>query len=149
MDKLLVNAVSIWASAAILLLILELLKTNGYALWLSVSAAIVASLKAWLTPLSLSYQLITFGILSLILCLWWFRSLKQKPVQLNKLKAKEHLGQVYTLKKAVKHGKGQLDIADLIWFVHSEQDLPKATRVKVKGTNGAVLLIEEYTDTST
>ena len=133
-----------WFIIAIILLVIELIKTNGYALWLSVSAAIVAILIWFIPGLSLLYQLIVFVILGILLSLWWFKSLKNKPIQLNRLKAREYLGCVYTLEKPVKTGKGQLEIEGLIWFVHSEQDLSKGDKIRVKGLNGVVLLIEAY-----
>lgn len=140
-----ITVVWAWFIIAIALLIIELIKTNGYTLWLSVSAAIVALLAQSITTFALMYQLLLFILLSACLCTWWFKSLKNKPVQLNKLKIKEYLGRVYTLEKSVKSGKGQLEIDGLIWFVHSERDFPKGTKIRIKGNNGVVLLIEEYT----
>ena len=141
---MIINSIWAWFIVAIVLLIIELIKTNGYTLWLSVSAAIVALLTYNITNFTILYQFIVFIILSLCLCFWWLNSLKKKPVQLNKLKIKEYLGRVYPLEKSIKSGKGQLEIDGLIWFVHSERDLPKGSKIRIKGSNGVVLLIEEY-----
>ena len=138
----------IWFTIAILLLIIELIKTNGYTLWLSVCAAVIGTLAAYLSQFNGAYQVIVFTVLSCLLCLWWFRSLKQKPIQFNKTNIKNYIGRLYTLKKSVKNGKGQLEIDGFIWFVHSKQNLPKGTQVKITGTNGVVLLIEKYTQRS-
>ena len=143
-----IHANMLWFTVAILFLIIELFKTNGYTLWLSVCAAIVGIFKTALIHFSLIYQITVFAVLGIILCLWWLSSLKKKPIPSQPLRAKDTVGQVYTLKKPIKHGKGQLEIGNLIWFVHSEHDLPKGSMVKVKGTNGVVLLVEEYLPTS-
>lgn len=143
-----IHANMLWFTGAILLLIIELFKINGYTLWLSVCAAIVAVLKTGLIHFSLSYQLTVFVVLAMILCVWWFSSLRKTPAPSHTFRAKDTVGQAYTLENPIKHGKGQIEIANLIWFVHSEHDLPKGSKVKVKGTNGVVLLVEEYLPTS-
>lgn len=133
-----------WFMLAILLLVLELLKTQGYLLWLSVDAAIVAIIN-WLAPnLTWPYALVIFILLGILSCAWWYRALKKKPVQINKLRAKQYFGRVYTLEKPVKKGKGQLEIDGLIWFVQSEQDLAKGDKIRIKSANGVVLIIEAY-----
>lgn len=135
-----------WFVFAIILLVAELIKTNGYALWLSVTAALTALITWFFPSFTLLYQAIVLILLGALLCRWWHKSLKNNPIQLNKDKAKETLGRVYTLKKPVKSGKGQLEIEGLIWFVYAEHDFEKGEKVRVKGRNGVVLFIEAYTD---
>lgn len=138
------NTIWYWLIAAIILLIIELIKTNGYTLWISVSAAIVA-LIMWLAPhTKVLIQYTVFIVLGLSMCAWWYRSLKSKPIQINKLRAKAYFGRVYTLEKAVKKGKGQLEIDGLIWFIDSKKDFAKGDKIRIKGANGVVLLVEAY-----
>ena len=134
----------IWLIIAATFLVIELVKTNGYTLWVSVAAAIATAIT-WLEPqVAVWIPAVVFILFSLTTCLWWYRSLKNKPIQLNMLKAKEYFGRVYVLEKPIKSGKGEIEIDGLVWFIHSDRDFAKGSKIRIKGANGVVLLVEPF-----
>ena len=133
----------LWISLVIIFLIIEIVRANGYTLWISACAALVAFSStrfAHTTPL---YQFLIFLVLSLLCSGMWFRVLRRAPLPGHFPRPKQYIGHLYTLEKTMKHGKGKIEIDQRVWFTHSDAELPKGTPVRVKGVNGAVLLIEK------
>ncbi|PSW20611.1 NfeD family protein [Photobacterium sanctipauli] len=136
-----------WLALGLVLLLLELLGTAGYLLWLGLSAMLVG-LVLFLVPISWEMQWVSFAVFSLFTTwLWWryqhkkdrvgddARSLNQRTEQL--------VGQTCVLNEDFSIGQGRLQLGDTTWSAKSEANIPAGTLVEVVRVEGIVLVIEE------
>ncbi len=81
--------------------------------------------------------------LDLILDLWIANphtSASEDP-DLNR-RGRQHIDRVVPLVEAIETGRGRVRLGDTVWTVEGPE-LPKGTRVRVVGCDGAVLRLEE------
>ncbi|MEX9251930.1 NfeD family protein [Pseudenterobacter timonensis] len=135
-----------WLSLGGLLLIAEMLGTNGYLLWSGV-AALLVGLIAWLFPLSWEWQGVLFAALTLVAVWLWWRWLarqvrQQKPVDahLNQ-RGQQLIGRRFMLENALVNGHGHVRVGDSSWPVVADDDLAAGTRVEVIAVEGITLRI--------
>ena len=136
-----------WLALGLVLLLLELLGTAGYLLWLGVSAILVGAILFFL-PLGWEMQWLTFAVFCLFTTwLWWRyqhkkdragdeqRSLNQRSEQL--------VGQTCVLENDFPVGQGRLQLGDTTWSAKSEANIPAGTLVEVVRVEGIVVVIQE------
>ena len=133
-----------WLGFGTLLLIIEVLGTGGYFLWLGLSAALIGVLT-WLFPgLDWRGQFLLFAVISVISGVLWWRQQKNNPTPseqpgLNQ-RGSELLGRTFNLHEAIVEGRGKIKAGDTLWLV-TGPDLPSGQAVKVTAINGVILTV--------
>ena len=133
-----------WLGFGTLLLIIEVLGTGGYFLWLGLSAALIGVLT-WLFPgLDWRGQFLLFAVISVISGVLWWRQQKNNPTPseqpgLNQ-RGTELLGRTFNLHEAIVEGRGKIKAGDTLWLV-TGPDLPSGQAVKVTAINGVILTV--------
>lgn len=135
-----------WFSFALFLLILEVVASGGFLLWIGIAAVIVGGIT-WLIPsMGWPWQSVIFAIVAIGSCIVWWAYLKAKPFKtdqpaLNR-RSEQFLGRVFTLEEAVINGRGKIRIGDSLWQVAADTDLPSGTKVKVTAVDGVLLQVQ-------
>lgn len=133
-----------WLAFGTVLLILEVLGTGGYLLWLGVAAACVGVLTFLFPDLPWTWQLPLFGVLSVLSAvLWWQRQRHargQSPQPGLNRRGQELLGRQFVLHEAIVGGRGKIHAGDTLWLV-SGPELPAGAQVRVVGQDGVLLLV--------
>lgn len=134
-----------WLLLAIVLFVLEMFAPGAILLWFGFGAAITG-LVLWLFPdLGQAWQLLVFGVASLLSLFAWRKSnffrgpVSTEPELNNRLLSQ--IGKRYILSEPIVQGSGSMRIGDSSWRVRGA-DLPAGTRVEVVGVEGIILLVE-------
>jgi inner membrane protein len=132
-----------WMIAAAVLFVLELLAPGIFFMWFGAAAA-VTGLIAFRYDISWQWQLIWFCGLSLASVLLANKYLRKHPLEseqplLNE-RAAQLIGQSFDLIDPIVNGRGSIHSGDTIWRVEGPE-LPKGTRIKVVGVDGALLKV--------
>ncbi|WDR04839.1 NfeD family protein [Devosia rhodophyticola] len=133
-----------WIVAGLVLFGLELLVPGGFLLWLGI-AGIATGLIVMVQPIAWPWQWLIFGVLSLVSIALWVRFNRNRHQNsdrpyLNR-RADRFVGHESVLEEPVVDGYGRLSLGDTVWRV-SGPNLPAGTRVRVVGSEGAVLKVE-------
>lgn len=133
-----------WIVAGLVLLGLELVVPGGYLLWVGV-AGILTGILTLLQPLPWAVQWLVFGVLSLVSIVVWVRISRHRRNQsdrplLNR-RADRFIGIEAVLEQPIVEGFGRLALEDTFWRI-SGPDLPAGRRVRIVGSDGAVLKVE-------
>lgn len=130
-----------WWVLAIIFLVIEMLVSGFFFLWMTVSA-LVTGVLVWLFPsVSIDMQLFVFSVLSIVAIAVWKFFVKSilvvsdQPL-LNKRGA-QYVGRVFNLYEAIENGQGKIKVDDSIWKVHGE-DCAIGTKVRVTSVIGTV-----------
>lgn len=133
-----------WLTAGVLLGAAEILAPGFFLIWLA-TAAIVTGLLAWVLPITLPIQAGIFAILSIVMVYSVRKWVRDNPIEssdpnLNDRGARM-LGEVVTVTEAISDGRGRVQVGDTQWSARGS-DAKLGTKVRVTGTDGAILLVE-------
>lgn len=149
MTEIIANPHWFWLTVGGVLLVTEMLGTNGYLLWSGI-ASLATGLISWMLPIPWPWQGILFALLTLISAFLWFRWTKwqtsrQTHIVLNQ---REHqmIGVTLTLDTALHNGLGHVKIGDSSWRVQADSDLPAGTKVTIERIEGITLRIIQKPD---
>ncbi|MET4694355.1 NfeD family protein [Endozoicomonas lisbonensis] len=137
-----------WLIVGFLFLGLEALGTGGFLLGTALAGVLLAALL-WLFPgLSWSWQLVWFGLSSLVFTVaYWklFRRVNERSdnQQLNN-RAVQLVGRVVEVSEPLTHGQGRVQIGDTLWKVKASETIEAGTQVVVVGADGMTLLVERH-----
>ena len=138
------DAAWVWAALGLLLAALEMIVPGVYLIWLAVAALITALLTLTL-DLSIPMQVIDFVFLSLIAAFSAKRFLRDRPIvssdPLLNNKGGRLVGETAVVTDAITHGSGRVHLGDGDWIARGA-DMAVGERVRVTGTEGAILLVE-------
>lgn len=134
-----------WLTAAVVLIVFEMMMGTYFLLWVGFAAAATA-LVQWLFGIGWQVQIIIFFILSLISIVAWHFYAKNNPVadalpNLNR-RGHQYIGRTFNLSHAIVNGVGKINVNDSTWKVEGE-DLPEGAKVKVVDINGTILKVEK------
>jgi inner membrane protein len=136
-----------WLVLGVVLMVAELFNPGAYLLWLGLGALLTAALVMVLPALATVWQVVVFGVLSLLAILGYQQWRRRNPrleasdrPLLNR-RAAQLVGQVYTLSEVIADGRGRLKIGDAYWSVYGP-DLGPGARVRVVATDGVGLTVE-------
>ena len=137
-----------WLVAGLVLLALELVVPGGFLLWMGISG-IVTGLIVLFQPIGWPLQWLIFGVLSLVSIALWVRWNRQRPAvtdrpYLNR-RAEQFIGHEAVLEQPIVQGYGRVALGDTVWRV-SGPDLAVGHRVRIVGSDGAVLRVEPIGD---
>lgn len=134
-----------WWVFALVFLVLEILVTGFFFLWIAVAAAITGGMVGLIPSVSIETQIAVFSLLSIAAIVAWKFFVKNNIVTsdhplLNKRGA-QYIGRVFNLYEAIENGEGKIKVDDSIWKVHGK-DCGINTKVKVTAVRGTVFDIE-------
>lgn len=134
-----------WLILGLGLLVLELIVTFTYFLWLGASA-LVTGLVLFLYPeMSWQLQFLLFSVLAVasILLSWKFLVSKRGKGEHSSLnrRGQQYVGRVFTLTEAINNGYGKISVDDSHWRV-TGPPLAEGVAVKVIAADGSVLAVE-------
>jgi len=137
----------IWLTLGVVLAGLELMVPGIYLIWLAV-AAIITGVLTLALDLSLPFQVIDFVFLSLIIAFSAKRFLRDKPIEssdpLMNRRGARLVGESALVVQAIEHGSGRVKIGDSEWIARGP-DAAAGERVRIRGSEGAILLVEPVT----
>ena len=135
-----------WLALGIALLLLETLGVGGILIGLGAGAIAVALVLA-LVDLIWQWQLVLFGIFSLVGTFIFWKYFRVRPAEnatstLNNRKA-QLVGMRASLLQPVLRGRGKVQIQDALWTVTCEEDLPQGALVEVVGYDDTALHVKK------
>ena len=134
----------VWLTLGLVLAGLEMLLPGIYLIWLAL-AAIVTGVLTLTLDLSLPFQVIDFVFLSLIIAFSAKRMLRERPIEssdpLMNRRGARLVGETAMVVQAIEHGSGRIRLGDSEWIAHGP-DVAAGERVRVSGSDGAILLVE-------
>lgn len=137
----------VWLTLGLVLAGLEMLVPGVYLIWLAL-AAIVIGVMTLALDLSLAAQVIDFVFLSLIFAFSAKRILRDKPIEssdpLMNRRGARLVGETALVVQAIEHGSGRVRLGDSEWIARGP-DVAAGERVRVRGSEGAILLVEPLT----
>ena len=133
-----------WLALAALLMTLEVVVPGVHFLWFGVAAALVA-LLAWIAPFGWEWQVVVFGMLSLLAVYYGQRLARSRDVatdapSLNERGA-QYIGRTVVVEEAIRGGRGRVRVGDSIWQAEGP-NLPAGAQAKVTAVNGTVLVVQ-------
>ena len=139
-----VEAHWIWIGIGLVLAALEIMVPGVYLIWLAI-AAILTGLLTFGLALGLPSQVVIFVSLSLIAAFSAKRILRDQPITsadplLNR-RGQRLVGETGVITQAIDGGTGRVKHGDSEWLARGP-DLDIGTRVRIIGSEGAILLVE-------
>ena len=142
-----IDAYWVWLILGLVLAGLEMVVPGVYLIWLALAAIVTGVLTLGL-DLSLPSQIVDFVFLSLIAVFSARRWLRDKPIvssdPLMNRRGARLVGETALVVQAIEHGSGRIHLGDSEWIARGP-DVPSGERVRVTGSEGAILLVEPIT----
>ncbi|VAW45761.1 hypothetical protein MNBD_GAMMA02-968 [hydrothermal vent metagenome] len=133
-----------WLTAAVLLLVIEMLVGSYYLLWVSFAAFLVAIMQ-WIFGIGWGAQMVIFTVVAILSVVAWYiydkkRDKTSTRPNLNK-RGHQYIGRTFQLSNAIINGVGKIKVDDSTWKVQGK-DAPIDTAVRVKDIDGTELIVE-------
>jgi len=133
-----------WFAVGLLLAAAEMVFPGVFLIWMA-GAALITGVIAWQLDIAVPLQVVIFAVLSIVAVVTGRRWLRDNPVKdadplLNRRGA-QLVGQTGVVAAAIEGGTGRVRHGDSEWLA-SGPDIEAGARVRIVGTNGAVLLVE-------
>jgi membrane protein implicated in regulation of membrane protease activity len=134
-----------WWVLALILLVIELLATGFFFLWMAAAAFVTGCLLYLIPAINGEWQVLIFSVLSVVAITAWKLYGKKHPITtdhplLNK-RGSQYIGRTFSLYKPIENGEGKIKVDDSIWKVHG-QDCDANSKVKVVAIRGTVFDVE-------
>jgi inner membrane protein len=133
-----------WFIVGVLLFILETQVPGVHFLWFGLAAIVVGAI-AVTTGIAWQWQMIAFGVIS-VLTVFWVRRFYRIGVahsdqpDLN-ARGRQYIGRALIVEQAIQNGRGKARVGDSLWQVEGP-DMPAGVRVRVVAAKGTVLVVE-------
>ncbi len=133
-----------WLAIGLFLAAAEMLVPGVFLIWLA-GAALITGVAAWLLPIGVALQIFIFAVLAILAVYAGRRYLRSNPIEdadplMNKRGARL-TGQTAVVSQPIEGGSGKVHLGDSEWLVRGP-DTPAGQRVRITGSDGAVLLVE-------
>lgn len=133
-----------WLTAAVLLLVIEMLVGSYYLLWVSFAAFLVAIVQ-WMFGINWGAQVVLFTVVAILSVIAWYiydkrRDKTSSRPHLNK-RGHQYIGRTFQLSDAIINGVGKIKVDDSTWKVKGD-DAPINTAVRVIDVDGTELIVE-------
>jgi membrane protein implicated in regulation of membrane protease activity len=134
----------IWMAIGLFLAAAEMAVPGVFLIWLA-GAAIVTGVLAWVVPIGVPLQIVIFGLLAIISVFAGKRYLRSNPIEpvdpkMNR-RGERLVGEVARVTEAIEAGQGRVHHGDSEWIARGP-DAEEGDRVRIVGSEGAVLLVE-------
>ena len=135
-----------WAIVALMLMGAEALIPGAFMLWMGFAAAAVFALVMVMPGLPLLAQILFFVLFSVVSVLvyrrWFYERERPSDRPLLNRRAEQLVGRVALLDQPIVSARGRVQLDDAYWVVKGP-DLPAGMQVRVVGTEGMTLLVEQ------
>ena len=133
-----------WLAIGLILAAAEMAIPGLFLIWLA-GAALITGVLAWLLPIGLPLQIVIFAILAIVGVFTGRNYLRSNPVgevdpKMNRRGARLE-GETAVVTQAIEGGSGRVRHGDSEWLARGPDTAP-GTRVRITGSDGAVLLVE-------
>jgi membrane protein implicated in regulation of membrane protease activity len=134
-----------WLALGFGLIAVEMLIVpGGFPLWIGLAALVMAGVVSLFT-LGWQVELIIFGLLAVLASIiaWklHYRSSRVDAADGMHDRVEQLMGREYVLDQGTEEGAGRIRVDDTVWRVTGPA-LPAGTRVRIKGADGATLVVE-------
>ncbi|MDB5667535.1 MAG: modifier of protease [Alphaproteobacteria bacterium] len=127
-----------WLVAAAALAAIELVTPGFFLIWIA-GAAMLTGVAAFLLPIDLAFQLVLFGLFSILAVILgrrhYERSAGTGGDPLLNDRTAQLIGQVVTVVVAIENGEGRVRVGDSVWSA-SGPDVAAGSRVRIHGADG-------------
>jgi membrane protein implicated in regulation of membrane protease activity len=134
-----------WLALGIALLVLEVFGIGGILIGIGAAAIVVAIILA-IVDLSWPWQIVLFGLFSVVgtAIFWMFFRVKPAENATSKLNNRraQLVGMRASLISPIENGRGKVQIQDALWSVKASEDLPQGALVEVVGYDDSVLEVK-------
>lgn len=134
-----------WWGLSLLFLVVEVLVSSFFFLWLS-AAAFITGVIIWLFVMTTNTQTFIFSVLSIVALVLWKiigkKSLKKTDHPLLNKRGQQYIDRTFYLYEAIENGQGKIKVDDSIWKVHGE-DCAIGSKVRVMAVRGTVFDVEK------
>lgn len=134
----------VWLGLGLLLAIGEMTIPGVFLIWMA-GAALVTGLLSWFVPIGIPFQVLLFAVLSIVFVFSGRRWLRQHPIEAADPKMNDRgaraVGEVVVVSQVIETGQGRVKLGDSEWLARGP-DAEPGTRMRVTGSDGAVLLVE-------
>lgn len=132
-----------WVIVGFGMVALEVMIPGAFFIWIGLAALMLGGIT-FLAPLSLTAQLLLFGVLALLTTILGrkfirFQTQAEDPVTLNR-RGQQFVGQTIVLDVPIVNGRAHVTVADSKWRIKGP-DLPAGAVVKVVGVDGNMLIV--------
>lgn len=137
-----------WWVLAVVFLVLEMLATAYFFLWLGAAAGVVGFLLLMVPDMSWHMQWGIWAVLSAVSVTisYWQRKKKSPPQKEEGLvlnqRGQQYIGRSFTLADPVVNGQGKIKVDDTTWKIEAEEDFKAGAKVKVTAVDGTVLIVK-------
>ena len=132
-----------WIFAAILL-VMDLTAPGVLFLWLAIAAALIGFVVKFVPTLGWESQFLLFAVLGVLSAVIGHRVVgrpKETDHSTLNRRCSQYVGRVFTLAEPIVNEVGRVRVDDSTWKIFGS-DMPAGGRVRVKGYDGSVLLVE-------
>lgn len=134
----------LWLALGLFLAAAEILVPGFFLIWLA-GAAVLTGLLAWVLPIDLPLQIVFFAVMAFVAVFTGRRLLRDNPVaeadpKMNR-RGQRLAGETAVVVQAIEAGSGRVRHGDSEWLARGP-DAPPGARVRITGSDGAVLLVE-------
>lgn len=133
-----------WLTIGGLLGIAEILIPGFFLIWLS-AAAIITGIVGFLLPIPMTAQMALFAVLAVAAVYSGRRWFAINPIESSDPNLNDRgarlIGESVIVVEAIQGGRGRVKVGDSVWIAKGA-DAAVGDRVRVKGSDGAVLLVE-------
>ncbi len=137
----------VWVAIGLALAALELIVPGVYLIWLAV-AALIVGLLTFVIDLGVVAQVVNFVFLALIIAYSAKRFLRDRPIvssdPLMNKRGGRLVGDTAVVTTPLDGGTGRVRHGDSEWLARGP-DLEAGARVRITGSDGAILLVEPLT----
>jgi inner membrane protein len=133
-----------WLGLGLLLAIGEMTIPGVFLIWMA-GAALVTGFTAWFMPIGVPAQVLLFAVLSIAFVFTGRKWLRANPIESADPKMNDRgarsVGEVVVVSQVIETGQGRVKLGDSEWIAKGP-DAEPGTRMRVTGSDGAVLLVE-------
>jgi membrane protein implicated in regulation of membrane protease activity len=133
-----------WLALGLVLAAAEMAIPGVFLIWLA-GAALITGVIAWLAPIGLPLQIVTFAVLAIVAVFSGRQYFAAHPVESSDPKMNDRgaraIGEVVVVTHAIDGGSGRVRLGDSDWLAKGPDAQP-GTRMRVAGHDGPVLIVE-------
>lgn len=134
----------IWLAIGLVLGAAEILIPGVFLIWLA-TAALLTGLVAFFLPVAIPLQIVVFAALAIVSVFIGRNYLRRHPIvdvdpKMNR-RTERLVGESAIVVLPIEGGQGRIKVGDSEWLARG-QDMGLGTRVRITGSDGAVLLVE-------
>lgn len=135
-----------WWVLAVGFLVVEILVTGFFFLWLAVAAFVVGLVLLLMPSTGFDVQLILFSLLSLASLLGWRKYARGRKTPLSdhpllNRRGAHYIGRTFNLVEAIENRHGKIMVDGTLWTVQGK-DCAVDSKVKVVAVEGTILVVE-------